>query len=138
MDSDGMRQAFNRALATSKPDHYLYPIKVVQSRYGGVYEGGAWVSFPNCDHEPPEAAFGDDDECADYWASRRSRFVGRGSTPDEAYGDMLRRLEQEDYDSAGNARQLYARLGWALHCENDSTMKQLITDLRTYFAERVI
>lgn len=133
-----MRGAVNRALATSKPDHHLYPIKIMQARYGGVYEGGAWVCFPNCDTEPPESAFGDDEACVDYWSSRRSTYVGRGNTPDEAYGDMIRRLQTEDGPRAMDARTLYARLGWARYGDLDQYTIQLIDDVRTFFAERII
>jgi hypothetical protein len=46
----------------------LYPVTIVRTRYGGVYEGGEWAAFFCEPQTVPEAAFGDDVECADWWA----------------------------------------------------------------------
>lgn len=72
------------------PEFELYPIVIRQSRYSGVYEGGAWVAFPNS-YRFPEGAFGDDIEAVDYWMSTQSMRIGRGGTPDEAYRDLVKR-----------------------------------------------
>jgi len=51
------------------PEFEMYPIVIRQSRYGGVYEGGRWVAFPNMYRFPEDTAFGDDVSCAKYWSS---------------------------------------------------------------------
>lgn len=77
-----------------------YPCVVLPARYGGVYEGGAWVAFPCRFDEVPANAFADDVRAMCFWQSdeRSPRSepspaaeVGRGASPNEAVMDMLRR-----------------------------------------------
>ena len=50
----------------------IYPVTIIRSRYGGVYEGGRWAAS-DCSHEEvPEGASGDDVECAEFWALARA------------------------------------------------------------------
>ena len=57
----------------------IYPVTIIRSRYGGVYEGGQWAAL-DCSHgEVPDAAIGDDVECAEFWALAR---VGRHEISD--------------------------------------------------------
>jgi len=50
----------------------IYPVTIIRSRYGGVYEGGRWAAL-DCSHEEvPDAAIGDDVECAEFWALARA------------------------------------------------------------------
>lgn len=60
-----------------------YPITIITTRYGGVYEGGGWAAFNCHPEEVPLAATGDDTDCADWWY-RHSSEVGVGWTPDAA------------------------------------------------------
>jgi len=101
----------------------IYPATIIYTRYGGVYEGGRWAAL-DCSHEDvPDAAVGDDLECAEFWTlacagryeisdwraraelrphvlddpgggSRRTLNVGAGSTPDAALTSMLERRSQ--------------------------------------------
>ena len=62
----------------------IYPVTIIRSRYGGVYEGGRWAAL-DCSHEEvPEGAIGDDVACAAFWALARA-----GRTPDAALASLL-------------------------------------------------
>jgi len=85
----------------------LYPIIVVQSRYGGTYEGGEWHALPNADaawmwsDAYAKYMFGDDEDAVDFWQSPEAWKVGRGGTPNAAVLDLMERrlgVRQWDYD----------------------------------------
>lgn len=85
----------------------LYPIMVVQSRYGGLYEDGEWHAIPNADAAWSwsdayfEYVFGDDSDAIDFWQSVDAEKVGRGGTPNSAVLDLVKRhkeMRQLDYD----------------------------------------
>ena len=69
----------------------LYPIVIMQTRYGGTYEGGTWAAF--CCGEDEEAevmgAFSDDTTCSCWWAEN-FRKVGVAETPDRALENLIR------------------------------------------------
>ena len=46
----------------------MYPVSIRESRYGGLYEGGAWFANAKCDFMPNDA-IGSDDEACDFWSS---------------------------------------------------------------------
>jgi hypothetical protein len=72
----------------------LFPIEVVMSRYGGQYEGGGWLAWPNAQSCPGQndAAFGERDICEAWWVSDPfAERVGRGATPNGAVTNMLTR-----------------------------------------------
>ena len=53
-------------------DSEMYPVTIIRTRYGGVYEGGPWAAL-DCSHdEVPEAAIGDDVACVEFWALARA------------------------------------------------------------------
>ncbi len=62
---------------------FLYPVTIIQDRYGGTYSGGKWLAF-NLDAEDiPQGVSGSDYPCADFWGENTLP-VGKGSTPEEA------------------------------------------------------
>ena len=65
----------------------LYPVTIVQTRYGGIYEGGAWAAFLSHPEEIPPDAFGGDSVCVSWW-SDFVYAVGVGATPDSALADL--------------------------------------------------
>ena len=65
----------------------LYPVTIVQTRYGGIYEGGAWAAFLSHPEEIPPDAFGGDSVCVSWW-SDFVYAVGVGATPDTALADL--------------------------------------------------
>jgi hypothetical protein len=88
--------------AVMEMDKMLWPVTIMRTRYGGVYEGGEWVAF-NADPWSrwygksdglPMEAFADDITCGDWWASDAAALVGRGATPDEALKDLHRRIAE--------------------------------------------
>lgn len=80
---------------------------VVQSRYGGTYEGGEWHALPNADagwmwsDAYSEYVFGGDEDAVDFWQSPDAEKVGRGGTPNSAVLDLVKRhkkMGQWEYD----------------------------------------
>lgn len=67
----------------------LWPILIVQARYGGTYEGGAWVAHAATE-VVPEKSMGDDFECSEWFADHYEQ-VGVGGTPNQAVSDLLRK-----------------------------------------------
>ena len=55
----------SRSPATLTPiaANRLYPVTIVQTRYGGIYEGGAWAALLSHPEEIPPDAFGGDSVC---------------------------------------------------------------------------
>jgi hypothetical protein len=73
-------------------DELLYPVTIIQTRYGGSYENGTWAAFNCHENEVPPAASDDDLTAANYWWSDAAENVGRGESPNEALADLERRL----------------------------------------------
>ena len=69
----------------------LYPVVVRESRYCGVYEGGAWFAYSG--YAFSSDAIGDDMACRSFWDSEDSLLYGRGDTPNGAVEDLIRRHE---------------------------------------------
>lgn len=70
----------------------MFPIIIVQSRYGGTYEGGEWFALSNAE-EPTETlleALGEDAECAGWFADNAHR-IGVGDNPNDAYINLLQK-----------------------------------------------
>jgi hypothetical protein len=65
----------------------LHPVTIINTRYGGGYEGGEWAAFPLRSSEIPSAATGDDNECRAWWADPPVA-VGLGATPDRAIASL--------------------------------------------------
>jgi hypothetical protein len=68
-------------------------VTIVSSRYGGIYEPGAGVAFACWPDEIPPDWNADDVTCLEFFTERRGE-IGGGATPQEAYEDLLRRLDQ--------------------------------------------
>ena len=71
----------------------LYRVTIVRSRYGGTYEPGVWVAFPCWPEELSPDWSGGDGVCARFFAERAEE-VGGGDTPQEAYDNLRRRLDE--------------------------------------------
>ena len=70
----------------------LWPCTIIPARYGGTYEGGEWLAFALDYSEMPEDVYSGDVYCASFFHSTDLP-IGRGGNPQEAYEDLLKRLE---------------------------------------------
>lgn len=105
-DSD-LAQALNTALSALRERHHGelagqqknrvmkqprdYPMTIVKDRYGGVYSGGAYTAWNLDPWELPSEMADSDLFCGEFWAWNKLP-CGKGNTPDEAEGDLLRRI----------------------------------------------
>ena len=79
----------------SNPRYDLYPIVVMQARYGGTYEGGKWIAI-GCFESIEKSGMtdyvsGDDCDALDFWLSDEAKIIGRGSNPNSAVVDLCTR-----------------------------------------------
>ena len=71
----------------------IYPITIVQDRYGGTYSGAAFLCFGCEYYEIPQEVNGDDIEAMTFWDNTNLRTchadlrIGKGNTPDDALRD---------------------------------------------------
>lgn len=75
----------------------IWPLIIVNDRYGGIYSGGEWIAW-HCyiDHLPRDQA-GGDCECWDFWNSYDGfPACGKGKTIDEALQDLKKNLEERE------------------------------------------
>jgi len=66
----------------------LYPLVVINDRYNGVYSGAQWTAWEDYPDAIPEAVFGDDDSCFDFWLGANKDNIGFGDTPEQAIQDL--------------------------------------------------
>ena len=64
-----------------------WPVTIVSDRYNGLYSRGEWLAFPCEPQDIPAAVFGEDNECADFWATY-DKPVGKGYYPDDAFEEL--------------------------------------------------
>lgn len=87
--------AMGQALAYLKPASKLWPVCVLRSRYGGVYEGAEWIAFNCLAEDVPGDAFGGDIECSVFFGLHIAKTqVGRGASPGAAFDDLVARHER--------------------------------------------
>jgi len=85
-------EPFVAALCPSRtPVPPLHPVTVIESRYGGVYEPGAWLAFPCPLDELRDSWDEEDVPCMRFW-DENPHAAGGGSTPAEAYAALMARL----------------------------------------------
>jgi hypothetical protein len=70
-------------------DDKVWPVTIVRSRYGGIYEPGEWVALACMPADLPLEWDADDVTCASFYEDRRDE-IGGGSNPQEAYVDLVR------------------------------------------------
>lgn len=92
---DSVIDVLRTNLSTATPED-LWPVTIVPSRYGGVYEPGAWLAFSNQPHELPDLWDAGDVLCAGFWADRhRQQETGGGDSPQAAYTDLVEKLRRK-------------------------------------------
>lgn len=75
----------------------IHPVTIVSDRYHGTYSGGKYLAFNlNADQLPDEIDDGDID-CMKYWVwvKHTNQKVGVGSTPIDAYHDLLKKINSK-------------------------------------------
>lgn len=65
-----------------------YPLTIIADRYGGTYSRGRFLAFPLGFNEVPEEVAEDDVPCVHFWGWYNEP-VGRGTTPEEAYLNLI-------------------------------------------------
>lgn len=79
----------------------IYPVTICPARYQGTYEGARWLCFPVHPEVLDESRWrgwqGSDVCCMTWWdqASRDGWPIGRGSSPDLAYQDLIERAGEK-------------------------------------------
>jgi hypothetical protein len=74
-------------------DPLPWMVTIVRSRYGGVYEPGVWIAFPQWPVDLPDDWRGGDVVCEEFFRVRRGT-IGGGDTPDEALADLARLMRR--------------------------------------------
>ena len=82
-----------------------YPVTIIRSRYGGVYEGAEWIAFNDSgDSKFIAEATGDDSTCSGFFCRidnpkiemknefDERLFIGIGKTPQQAYEDLIKKV----------------------------------------------
>lgn len=69
----------------------IYPLTIVEDRFGGTYSGGIYTAWNLYPYDIPHELFIGDCACSDFWHECTVP-VGRGNTPDEAADDLRDRL----------------------------------------------
>jgi len=78
-----------------------YPVTICPARYGGTYEGGAWICFPVDAEVLGKDRWqdwqGSDIECAEWWAQAQLEGwpIGLGASPDAAYRNLIERAAEK-------------------------------------------
>ena len=80
-------------------DDFIEPlfVTIVPARYGGAYEPGAWLAFPVSPDNLPRD-WNSNDIAASTFFAITPRPYGAGPTPDAAYEDLLRVIQQLNLD----------------------------------------
>lgn len=75
-----------------KKVEHVFPVTIIDDRFGGLYSGGAYLAFNLEPWDVPKVfSWGGDIDCADFWGEESSQYIiGKGDTPAEAYNDLIR------------------------------------------------
>ena len=85
-------------------DDNIYPLTIVEDRYGGCYSGGAYTAFCMDGSELPWQIDAGDVECDCFWKKYNDIFkedpnniykVGIGRTPNEAVNDLAKKIKDK-------------------------------------------
>ena len=83
-------------MSKSSNDYIIYPLVVINDRYGGAYSGAEWTAWEDYPDAIPDAIFGDDDSCFEFWLKANKSNIGLGNTPEEAIADLRQKLINKD------------------------------------------
>lgn len=87
----------------------IYPCTIVCDRYTGMYSGALWTAWNLDFDEVPKAIDDSDPECWEFWDNKaKDYFIGKGSTPQEAYDDLYNRMYQPMTPNQWQPPKLYS------------------------------
>ena len=98
----------------------VYPVTIINDRYGGCYSKGAFLAFNLEPWDVPKGvSWGGDVDCAEFWADEAPKYViGKGNTPNEAYRDLVERIQTKEKEL--NNHQLDPKKAFENFIEGDS------------------
>ena len=79
-----------------KLDPDRYPVTLVKDRHRGAYSGARWTAWNREPDAIPSEAWDGDSECMMFWPEAKGCIVGKGTTPEEAFIDLVSKLEAVD------------------------------------------
>lgn len=77
----------------------IYPLTIINDRYGGIYSKGKYLAFNLEYDEIPSSINGDDTDCLLFWLENEDYLVGKGNSVEKAIEDLcykIRKIERED------------------------------------------
>ncbi len=79
----------------------VYPVTIIDDRYGGCYSGGKYLAFNVEPWDVPKGvSWGGDVDCAEFWADEALKYViGKGNTPNEAYRNLVEKIQRNEMKS---------------------------------------
>ena len=70
-----------------------YPVTIIRSRYGGIYEGAEWIAFnEHAYSDVLDQAESDDISVNELFNHSYPYPIGRGTTPDEAFASLRHQI----------------------------------------------
>lgn len=77
-----------------KEIEHIYPLTIVEDRYGGCYSKGHYLAFNLEPWEVPEDVNGSDVDCICFWDEDAKEYaIGKGNTAQEAINDLASKLQ---------------------------------------------
>ena len=98
----------------------VYPVTIIDDRYGGCYSGGKYLAFNVEPWDVPKGvSWGGDVDCAEFWADEAPKYViGKGNTPNEAYRNLVEKIQRNEMKS--NNHQFDTKKTFENFIEGDS------------------
>ena len=111
----------------------IFPVTIINDRYGGCYSKGAFLAFNLEPWDVPRGvSWGGDVDCAEFWADEAPKYViGKGNTPNEAYRDLVERIQTKEKEL--NNHQLDPRMTFENFIVGDSN--KLASSIGFFIAE---
>lgn len=76
----------------------IYPLTIISDRYNGSYSGALFLAFYTSYENIPKQIGSDDMDELNFWESDQHKdyIIGKGSTPQEAYINLLLKLPKSE------------------------------------------
>ena len=101
-----------------KNSEIIYPLTIVEDRYGGCYSKGIYLAFNLEAWDVPEDVNGSDVDCVCFWDDDAKEYaIGKGDTAQEAIDDLARKLQPVE-DAINMDRYLFLDFDGVLNTGN--------------------